>query len=472
MIHASAKGSKRVRTRSLLAATMVSAMFIAACSSDDNSSSTTSAPTTTGAADTATSGEPTASADTAAQTTAPAATVAETTAPAETTPAADPLGTPKEATGDAVKVGFFTVEGGSTVSIPSIGDAGQAAADYANAYLGGLGGHKIELVRCGDKADGASATACANQFIEEGVVAVIAGQPAQADQLVPQIIKAGIPYIGASPTATSEFTSPEPFFFNPGFLGTLSAWAQYSKDQGLKKFGIFLVDNPQATAAVQALGTGLFGAAGVELQVNVIPQGTADVTSVVQTGLSQNPDILGIVGDNVVCQGVLQSLVTAGNSKPVIGISPCLQKDVVDAVGKAGLDGMLLFDGSDTISDDPEAVLYRDVMSKFAPDTDAAGITPTGYISMLGFVRSVNASGDLTDTSAASITAALKAAVNIPLPAGHGLTFSCDKSAITAILAPTICNATLLLHKVEGTTPSSDFTNVDSAALFATMAGG
>jgi len=53
------------------------------------------------------------------------------------------------------------------VSIPEIGDAAEATAKYANDYLGGVGGHPIQIVRCADKADGASATACANQFVQD-----------------------------------------------------------------------------------------------------------------------------------------------------------------------------------------------------------------------------------------------------------------------------------------------------------------
>src|SRR5215218_9900739 len=88
------------------------------------------------------------------------------------------LGEENAATGTPIKIGLYNVEGGSAVSLPQVGDAAEAAVEYANAYLGGIGGHEIEVVRCGDKADGASAAACGNQFVQEGVVAVVAGQPA------------------------------------------------------------------------------------------------------------------------------------------------------------------------------------------------------------------------------------------------------------------------------------------------------
>jgi branched-chain amino acid transport system substrate-binding protein len=56
---------------------------------------------------------------------------------------------------------------------------------------------------------------------------------------------------------------------------------------------------------------------------------------------------------------------------------------------------------------------------------------------MLGLVR---ATATLTgDPTPASITAAIKAAKNIPLPAGAGLTFTCDGKAMTGL--PSNCSA-------------------------------
>jgi branched-chain amino acid transport system substrate-binding protein len=381
--------------------------------------------------------------------------------------ATSPLGPDKKATGTPVKVGVFNVEGGSIVSLPEVGDAEVAAAKYANDHLNGLGGHQIVIDRCGDKADGASATACANQFVQDKVVAVVTGQPATADQLVPTIAAAKIPYFGSSPSAATETVTPGLYFVSPGFLGTLSAWATYSKSQGYKSFGIFVVDNPQAIAAVNALGGLLFKKAGIALQVNVIPQGTADATALVQAGLGKKPDVVGIVGDGTTCQAILSGLKTAATSVPRIGIIPCLGKSVVDALGSDGLNGMVMFDNGDSVGNNPEAQLYRAVMKQYAPSTDIGGETPIGYMSMLGFVRAVNAGGLTGDATSASTDAAIKAASNVPLPLGEGQTFSCGSSTMgTAIIKSTICNSKVFQTTVKGTAEGTSFAVVDAAPLF------
>jgi branched-chain amino acid transport system substrate-binding protein len=371
------------------------------------------------------------------------------------------------ATGTPVKVGVFNVEGGSAVSLPDVGDAAVAAADYANAYLGGLGGHKIEIVRCGDKADGASAAACGNTFVQEGVVAVVAGQPATADQLVPVVKGAGIPYFGSSPSASSELGNENAFFFSSGFIGILGAQAVYSAEQGYKNVTMFGAENPQLVGAVNALGKPLFKAQGVNLELVTVPQGTADATSQITAGLTSKPDAVSVVADTTVCQSVLAALQTVGSTAPKYINSSCVAQPVLDAVGESGIDGAVLFNNGDMRGDNEEAKLYRAIMKEYAPDSEASGISPTGYLSMLGFIRAVNA-GDLGkgDVTPQAISTAVKAAVDVPLPIGGGKTMSCDASQIKSpAIKATICSGFVFATEYAGLEPGA-YEAVDAAKAF------
>ena len=79
----------------------------------------------------------------------------------------------KKATGTPVKIGLINNEGSSPVAEPSTGDAAVAAADYANAELGGVAGHPIQVDRCSENEDTASATACANKMVQDKVDAAV-----------------------------------------------------------------------------------------------------------------------------------------------------------------------------------------------------------------------------------------------------------------------------------------------------------
>ncbi|HVV12697.1 ABC transporter substrate-binding protein [Amycolatopsis sp.] len=377
------------------------------------------------------------------------------------------LGPANKATGAPVKIGLFNVEGGSTVSQPFIGDAAEAAAKYANDHLGGLNGHVIEIERCGDKADGASAAACANKFVQDKVTAVVAGQPATADQIVPVLQGAGIPWVGSSPAAASEITGTGTYFFGSGFIGLLGAWAQYSKDQHYQKFTIYGPDNPQLVAAVQAIGAPLFKKVGVDMQLVTVPQGVADSSSQVQAGLTRKPDAVGVVADNTVCQSVLSALQTSGTTVPKLVNTSCVAKSVIDALGDDGINGVTLFDVGDPVGSTPEAKLYQAVMAQYAPSAEATGITPIGYLSMLGFIRAVNAGAGSADiTTPAGVKTAIGNAKNVPLPIGDGATFSCDKSVLPAqLVKATICSGQMMITKYSGSQPGP-YSSVDVSKVF------
>ncbi|MDR7167361.1 branched-chain amino acid transport system substrate-binding protein [Nocardia kruczakiae] len=339
------------------------------------------------------------------------------------------LGKANPATGSPVKVGLFNVEGGSSVSLPEVGDASQAAVDYANGHLGGLDGHKIEVVRCGDKADGASSAACANEFVREGVVAVVSGLSATADQAVPVLQGAGIPWISMSASAPTELADDNAFFFGSGFVGTLAAQAVYSADQGWKTVTLIGTENPQVVSAVNSIGKKLFEDHGVKLNLVTVPSGTPDASSQVAAALHTNPDALDIIGEAPLCQTILSAASNAGASQAKMLISTCVTDEVKAAVGESAIEGAVVFDNYVATGDSEEAKLYQAVMKQYAPDTSTAGLTPNGYRTMLGFIRGVDAGEIKTgNVTPAAISQTLRGAVDVPLPIGLGATFSCDKT--------------------------------------------
>lgn len=131
-------------------------------------------------------------------------------------------------------------------------------------------------------------------------------------------------------------------------------------------------------------------------------------------------------------------------------IQPCTDPSTVEAVGTA-MDGAKIFTTADTVSDDPEAVLYRNVMATYAPDTDIAGYTYTGYQTMLGFIRA--AQGVQGDPTPQSIAAAIASAKNVLLPAGHEITFTCDGTALPSMKS--VCSSKLIAATIEDGTQTS-----------------
>ena len=174
----------------------------------------------------------------------------------------------KKAAGPPIKIGLINNEGSSPTAEPSLGDAAVAAADYANAELGGIGGHPVKVDRCSENEDTASATACANQMVQDQVAAVVIGTTGYGAAMVPIIKKAGIPYVSVTAAAAAEGTTPGTFMWSGGYVATLGGFAKYAAQQGYKKVTAYAIDTPASLAGASELGNPLFKAAGVSLTVD------------------------------------------------------------------------------------------------------------------------------------------------------------------------------------------------------------
>ncbi len=336
----------------------------------------------------------------------------------------------KKATGTAVKIGLINNEGSSAVAEPTTGDAAVAAADYANDELGGIAGHTIQVDRCSENEDTASATACANKMVQDNVAAVVIGTTGFGNTMVPIITKAGIPYVSATGSSSAELTTPGTFMWTGGFPADLGGMAKYAASQGIKKVTAYVINTPSAIEGAQAVGAPLFKAAGVGFTIEPVPFGVADATPQVTAGLAGKPGAAAIVADAGTCTSILKALTTVSPGLPTMGNTSCLNTSTLTALGSA-MNGVRIMGRSDTQSDDPEAQLYRYVFAKYYPDDSPSGDAVTGYQGMLGLVRALSTlTGDPTP---ATITAAIKAATNVPVPAGAGLTFTCNGKAMAGL---------------------------------------
>lgn len=352
------------------------------------------------------------------------------------------------ATGTPIRVGLINPEGGTAISWPANREAAEAAVQYANANLGGLAGHPIELVTCRTKEDGASNRDCANRMVEEQVSAVITLASAYGDDMAPIITGAGIPYFTPSGPSVSELTSPGSYVLAAGFPAFLRSMAEHSADQGWDNVTVFITDNGAAATQVKVLGEPAFAEAGVELQVVPIPLGTPDTTPQVGSGTSSDVDAVAVIGDGTMCTSVLKSLAALGATQEKLVIQPCLDPAAVSAVGNE-LEGARVFLFADMNSDHPEAVLYRNVMRTYAPETDIQGFTYSGYQAVLALVRATESlSGEPTPDA---VSAAIESAQDIPMPVANDLTFTCDGSALPDL--PAVCSTQVIVATVENGIP-------------------
>jgi branched-chain amino acid transport system substrate-binding protein len=386
----------------------------------------------------------------------------ETVAAAE-----DVLGERDEATGEPVKVGFIT-EGGSEAigSQSALAETGaDIAVEYANEYLGGIGGRPIELFICGNQATPAGAQDCGNQMVEQDVVAVTLPFTGFGEAQAPVVTGAGIPYLTGSGNSAAELTAPGAFALTGGYPGTLGAFAQHASDEGYEKFAMIVIDVPSATQAAEQLGGVVFGNAGVEFETITAAPGTPDLTPQLQSAVDGDADAIGVTGDVTFCTSFLQAYQTLALDVPKYVIATCVDATVIDSLGDA-LAGSYLATNASGEGDDAE--LYAAMLETYAPDEDidpdpvvSAGVT-AGVSSVLNLVRAMEGlEGDVTSET---VLEQMETAQEVPLWLGDGQTFTCDGTAIAVM--PNVCSAGFFVGTVTEDGQVEDPSPVDATALF------
>lgn len=348
------------------------------------------------------------------------------------------------ATGEAIKIGLIGSSGGA-VSIPQIAKGGEAAAKYINENGGGINGHKIDLVLCNQQEDPASATKCINEFVEKKVAVIAVPLTAQGAVMLPIAARAGIPYVSQAPVSAVEMGAPGGYMFSGGTVAVLKGQAVTAAKAGVKKFTILIGDSGDAAASVGQMAQAFFKPAGIDVKVVIIPSNVADPTPQITAGLAEKPDAVTILGDTRQCISSLKALKTAAPDVPKYLIASCLDKTVTDNVGQDAVEGAKAFTTVITTGDDPTVVKYRSILAKYAPDVDPNGLAYLGYqvITSLGEVGKNLPAGPIT---AQQYTTALKSAVDVPVPAAPGLTFTCNGQAFPK--APNLCSTSILVSDV------------------------
>jgi branched-chain amino acid transport system substrate-binding protein len=438
------------------------ALVAASCGDDDNSTATdaggttaTSAPTEETSADT--SGDTTGS--TSEGTTG--ATTSDTTA---TTGGTDGgLGEPNPATGEPVKIGLITEEGSQAIGGQSLATstAFDIGIKYLNDYRGGLAGHPIQLVECGNRATPAGAQDCAQQMVEQDVAAVVLPFDCCGDDQVPIVVDAGIPYVVASGSANSHLTTPGAFAITGGYVATLGAVAAHARDQGFEKVTHVVIDVPSATTAATDIGGLVFANAGVDYEVVAAAPGTPDLTP--QLSAAGDSAVM-VTGDLSFCTSFNQAYATLGMSNPkyqiVTCVDPSVQESVPDAFDGSFLATVITNEGAD-------AELYAAILAEYDdtgldPDPFVSGGTATPMTTILSFASFFD--GFEGDVTAEAAMEQMRTATDVPIFLSGGATATCDGTAIP-ILA-NVCATGIQMATLDPSGTPVDVVPVDLEGLF------
>jgi branched-chain amino acid transport system substrate-binding protein len=387
----------------------------------------------------------------------------ETTSGSEAT---DLLGPEDAASGEPVRIGM--VSDGATQAFDNTDElrTAEATAEYWNTHRGGVGSRPIEIVTCETGADPAGGTNCANQMVEEQVVAVALSQSAVADAVWEPLHAAGVPTLFFQTSAEDLLSDSETSFTMVNPLATLfGVPIAVAESEGTDKIAFVNIDVPQANASFESgAADAVLGNAGLEYELVKIPPGTADMTSQMQEVAESDAGVVQIIGNDAFCIAAIQGLNAVGYEGQITSISQCITDATREAVPGDQLEGISLTATMAVgATDDPAYQLYQEVMDAYGEDVEDVenALAMGAYTTVASLAAALEGiADDITPEAAAE---AIKSMDEADYPGADGLTFQCGGTAFRD--QPAVCSNNSLRATLDAEGNPASYEPIDSSDI-------
>lgn len=361
---------------------------------------------------------------------------------------------PLKATGDPITIGFQNPEG-PLINFPEYRVSAQAAVDYINNELGGIGadpakgtpGRPLKLEVCKYNAIvPAELPGCANTLSAKNPLLVFASL-AFGDSHFPIYQARKIPIIVGTPIFPADFTSPATFAIGGGggclgvHLGLVTYATQYLLKNTLKKPtggrvavpwaesapGIFCYNDLEAKPLDVLAGKTRSGKAiktSAKLKATMpdikyigvgVTTGKADVSAEVAQVMKFKPDVMIYSNQGSECWTWMNEMIKQGWSPtakdaakrfPVVLSGACIDLVTMTKLGKA-INGIYTIGGLSIL--DPDALTgfqktaalnYSAKMAKYSSDAklNGTGFATQGYSGIMNVWMMMNLSGGASAT--------------------------------------------------------------------------
>lgn len=373
---------------------------------------------------------------------------------------AEVLGAEDVATGEPLQIGF--VYDGTTDAIDNAAElaAAEAAAEYVNTHLGGVGGRPIELDVCSTDQSPSGASDCVSQMVSDEVPIVLNGVTGQAPSLFPQLAEAGVRVFtpGAGDQATM-FADGVQIMTN-GIVALLTGPGKLAADAGVERAAIVVIDVPAASGIIEETAPLFYEPLGVEVDIVTVPPDTPDVTPSIAAELDNDPGQITVIGDPAFCLRALDGIANSGYDGRVAIIPHCIDESLTESA--SNLEGVFLTTMNTTDPDSEEYQLYDAVLEQFGgEDAERGGVAPSGYQAVVGFARAMEGlTGEVTPES---IDAAFAAMPPTPMPLADGITYQCNRQQVE--VAPNFCSTDVLWTELDAEGNGVDFQVLPGADL-------
>lgn len=294
-----------------------------------------------------------------------------------------------------ISIGTINMEGG-TVSDPEARIAMQAAFDYVNAELGGIGGHPVKLVSCAAANTEEDVQKCAQQMLnDKSVSVVVEGGLNVGTQVVHAVLGNSKPVIEAESNPGPDTTAANAFSLNASAVAIVNGFGAYAKHVNAKTLAM-VGGNGTGDVAIGNAVKGALERSGVKVKYVTFGENSTDLlTPLTAAGATSSDAVVPAVVQAPQCVSAAKTLSQLGVSKNIIGVGLCASTAVKSQLGdfpKWTYLNTILQVGADDPSG--QTALYQAVMDKYAPKNAEQGLNaPYSFGAALSAVKVLNTVG-------------------------------------------------------------------------------
>jgi branched-chain amino acid transport system substrate-binding protein len=346
--------------------------------------------------------------------------------------------------GKPLRVFFFNEEGASAqASSPESYQAAEAATDYINKNLGGVGGRPFKLIHCASLGTPDSDTNCANKAVDAHPDVVIKGVEVASATAVPIIASAGIPYVTLQ-SGTVELTNPDSFVLSGGNAAQWAPVAEYAKQMRYRRIGVIYTNVTSLSSSLDGTVSNLFKQNGVDYTSVPVAINTGDLSPAYSAVVAKHADAVFMVGSANQCAALLKARTSLADTTPLFMSASCNVSNVLSSV-PSSVTNNTIFASLDTsaVPDDPDTKVYRTVMRTYQPSANTGSFAPTGFAAVMDFYRAMLTASNPKALDAKSVKATLASSKDVKLFMGGGKTFSCSVTYFAS--APSVCTGASFL---------------------------
>lgn len=248
---------------------------------------------------------------------------------------------------EPVVVGYVNQEGG-VPAFPEATAATEAAVEYINAELGGIGGHPLELKHCSVQAE-EDGQRCGTEMVNDSRVnLVLTGAMFSGGASLYEVVAPGLPVIVGNPLSFADFVTPGLVAFTPGGPGVFEGIAVFiatelnTPEDPAESVAIVYEDNEVGQASFELLLKPALDQLGIT-EVRAVPvSGSAtapDLQAALQAANAAQADVIVPIVTLPLCIATYDALKALGVEPVVITTGLCSSTPMTQHLADIGESG-------------------------------------------------------------------------------------------------------------------------------------